>query len=126
MQKNFFPFVFLLLLSVNCKENPTTEENPTEKDSVSVSSTSLIVLGTIQDGGSPHIGCDKECCKDIFDNPDEDRQVVSLGLFDSETKKKYLFEARPDLSMKIKELKIFGVPSESEMFLNYKPTNYAK
>lgn len=126
MQKNFFPFVFLLLLSVNCKENPTTEEHPTEKDSVSVSSTSLIVLGTIQDGGSPHIGCDKECCKDIFDNPDEDRQVVSLGLFDSETKKKYLFEARPDLSMKIKELKIFGVPSESEMFLNYKPTNYAK
>lgn len=126
MQKNFFPFVFLLLLSVNCKENPTTEEHPTEKDSVSVSSTSLIVLGTIQDGGSPHIGCDKECCKDIFDNPDEDRQVVSLGLFDSETKEKYLFEARPDLSMQIKELKIFGVPSESEMFLNYKPTNYAK
>ena len=61
-------------------------------------STSLIVLGTIQDGGSPHIGCKKECCINLFENPDSDRQVVSLGLYNSENNKKYLFEATPDLT----------------------------
>ena len=27
--------------------------------------TYLKVLGTVQDGGSPHIGCQKSCCKDL-------------------------------------------------------------
>lgn len=57
--------------------------------------TSIIILGTIQDGGSPHIGCTKECCSTLFDNPDKDRQVVSLGLYDSENNKRYLFDASP-------------------------------
>ena len=27
--------------------------------------TYLKVLGTVQDGGSPHIGCQKSCCTDL-------------------------------------------------------------
>ena len=71
-----------------------------QKDSVS-----LIILGTVQDGGSPHIGCKKECCSTLFEHPDPTRMVVSLGLVDHENRKTYLFEATPDLPRQLKALK---------------------
>ena len=55
------------------------------------------VLGTVQDGGSPHIGCDRICCRNLFLRPATDRQVVSLGLIDTDNGKSFLFEATPDL-----------------------------
>ncbi len=55
------------------------------------------VLGTVQDGGSPHIGCDRNCCRNLFLRPATDRQVVSLGLIDADNGKSFLFEATPDL-----------------------------
>jgi len=77
--------------------------------------TSIIVLGTIQDGGSPHIGCIKDCCRDLFGHPDESRQVVSLGVYDAPANKRYLFEATPDISRQVKALKNFGGPTDREM-----------
>lgn len=73
-----------------------------------VSETSLVILGTLQDAGSPHIGCIKDCCKDLFQNPDKNRKVVSLGVIDTENKTSYLFEATPDISIQVKKLKEFG------------------
>ena len=69
---------------------------------------SLIVLGTIQDGGSPHIGCRKACCLNLFDNPDLKRKVVSLGLIDDENKRKYIFEGTPDFPAQLKILNTFS------------------
>ena len=66
--------------------------------------TSLIVLGTVQDAGSPHAGCNKNCCKKLFFKPDKNRMVVSLGLVDPSRNKSYLFEATPDLPQQMKLL----------------------
>jgi len=66
---------------------------------------SLVLLGTVQDAGSPHIACKKECCKNLFVNPDVNRKVVSLGIIDAENEKTYLFEATPDISEQLKNLK---------------------
>lgn len=66
---------------------------------------SLIVLGTIQDAGSPQIGCNKKCCRTLFNQPDPTRKVVSLGLFDKAQKKTYLFEATPDITSQLSMLK---------------------
>ncbi len=66
---------------------------------------SLIVLGTIQDGGSPHIGCNKTCCKYLFTHPDYKRKVVSLGIIDPLNKQTWLFEATPDMPAQTKMLK---------------------
>ena len=60
----------------------------------------LIILGTLQDGGSPHLGCEKDCCKTI--NPD--KKVVSLGLIDPTSGKRFLFEASPDITSQLKSL----------------------
>jgi len=65
----------------------------------------LIVLGTVQDAGSPHIACTKQCCRELFSNPDKNRQVVSLGLIDIENEKNYIFDATPDFATQVKELK---------------------
>lgn len=56
----------------------------------------LVVLGTVQDGGSPHIGCTKACCASLFGNPDPARKVVALGLIDHKERRTYLIEAGPD------------------------------
>lgn len=48
----------------------------------------LVVLGTLQDGGSPHLGCEKDCCKTI----DPNKKVVSLGLIDPVSRKRFLLK----------------------------------
>jgi pyrroloquinoline quinone biosynthesis protein B len=102
-----------LLLIISCQDKQASISK--DKIEPSISDTSIVLLGTIQDGGSPHIGCKKDCCKSLFDHPDPDRQVISLGLFDSSTKKKYLFDATPDITTQMKALKNFGVQSETEL-----------
>ncbi|WP_431122823.1 MBL fold metallo-hydrolase [Flagellimonas flava] len=78
------------------------------------SPVSLIVLGTVQDGGSPHIGCKRDCCADLFKNLDPERKVVSLGIVDHENQKTYLFEATPDMSTQLKALKSYaGLEAET-------------
>jgi pyrroloquinoline quinone biosynthesis protein B len=57
----------------------------------------ILILGTAQDGGSPHISCTKQCCRNLFESPDSKRKVVSLALFDRSSGKKYLFEATPEM-----------------------------
>jgi len=66
---------------------------------------SLIVLGNVQDGGSPHIGCTKDCCKELFEHPDPTRMVSSLGVIDPENKMNWLFDATPNLPFQLKKLK---------------------
>ena len=96
--------MILLMGSCGTKENRPKVE----------SSVSLIVLGTVQDGGSPHIGCKRDCCADLFINPDANRKVVSLGVVDQEFKKSYLFDATPDMPAQLKLLKTFsGLESET-------------
>ncbi|RIV46952.1 MBL fold metallo-hydrolase [Flagellimonas pelagia] len=98
-------YVFaLILILVSCKEKLSGElgqNAPLEVQSV----VTLRILGTVQDGGSPHIGCKKSCCADLFNNPDSDRKVVSLGIVDHENNKSYLFEATPDITSQMKLLK---------------------
>jgi pyrroloquinoline quinone biosynthesis protein B len=97
----------LSLILFGCNQG---KEEQIPKDHTVVSSmlpgeTSLILLGTIQDAGSPHIACKKECCAALFDKPDPLRKVVSLGLIDASNNKTFLFEATPDMPSQLKKLK---------------------
>lgn len=87
------------ILSIVLIGLPLTEFREAELQSwnTGVSSPVLHVLGTVQDGGAPHIGCDRICCRNLFLRPAIERFVVSLGLIDSKNQKSYLFEATPDL-----------------------------
>ena len=90
----FFVMIFALSSRLIAQENEA------------VSNTlQLVVLGTVQDAGSPHIACKKECCLDLFDSSDATRKVVSLGLIDSQNQETFLFEATPDITEQVKVLK---------------------
>lgn len=82
-----------------------------DKDAVQIGTkkgagVSLIVLGTVQDAGSPHIACDKVCCAALFETPDASRKVVSLGIIDNAAQKTFLFEATPDMTSQLRDLRI--------------------
>jgi len=91
-------YFFLLLLFFCFPGDQVVEKADSEK-------VSLVVLGNIQDAGSPHIACDKACCADLFNNPDPTRKIVSLGLIDHQRHRTYLFEATPHMPEQMKFLK---------------------
>lgn len=96
-------FVSFLCLFLSCNEG-VKNTNVTEKKDAA-KTVELIILGTLQDAGSPHIACKKECCSSLFENPDATRKVVSLGVVDHVNKETFLFEATPDISEQAKLLK---------------------
>lgn len=112
MKKYVLSLTLLILFA--CNSNPSEVSQEVKKTTITVN-TSLVILGNLQDAGSPHIGCTKKCCKDLFEHPDENRQVVSLGLVDHQNNKRYLFEATPDISRQVKALKNIYPSSEHEL-----------
>ena len=104
-----------MLYSCGDNQSPKKTSKIKTNQLLNQKSTSLIILGTIQDAGSPHIGCKKECCKDLFSNPDKDRQVVALGLVDNNYSKKYLFEATPDIAKQMKALLKDAIQNKNEI-----------
>ncbi len=66
-------------------------------------SVGITVLGTVQDGGVPHLGCIKSCCKKYFEQGFSKKRVVSLGVYDHKKKKNYLIEASPDISIQLND-----------------------
>ena len=82
-----------LALVVACSSStPTADPVPPETTQPFVT-----VLGVAQDGGSPHIGCEKSCCLALCDRPEQSRRVVFLGLVAPVTGERWLVEATPDL-----------------------------
>lgn len=60
----------------------------------------VVVLGTTQDGGLPHAGCRKNCCRAVA----SPRLVSSLGIFDSRTGEEWLLDATPNFSDQLRIL----------------------
>jgi pyrroloquinoline quinone biosynthesis protein B len=73
----------------------------------------LMVLGNVQDGGSPHIGCTKKCCEQLFLTADLERLVTALGLIDPTQNKKWLIEASPDISRQLHRLNL-ALPKKND------------
>lgn len=57
----------------------------------------VLVLGTAQDGGLPHLGCERECCREAVRDPARARLVTSLLLCDPRDGRRWLFDCTPDL-----------------------------
>ena len=83
---------------IGCTNKDTT------LDKTNKSTQYITVLGTAQDGGFPHIGCQKKCCDDYYKGILPKQHVVSLGLVDKDANQKFLFEATPDISTQLADL----------------------
>ena len=74
--------------------------------SISVNSQSeyIYILGNTQDAGLPHIGCHHPFCEDSF-NVYEEHYTTSIAVVNSDLKKYILFEATPDITFQLNNLK---------------------
>ena len=74
--------------------------------SISVNSQSeyIYILGNTQDAGLPHIGCQHPFCEDSF-NLYEEHYTTSIAVVNSDLKKYILFEATPDITFQLNNLK---------------------
>jgi pyrroloquinoline quinone biosynthesis protein B len=93
--KKIFSLICLLLLFLSCDQNKPSSDKNIKK------SVEITVLGTVQDGGMPHLGCRKSCCKNYFEKGYSKKRVVSLGLSDNKKNKNFIFEASPDISIQL-------------------------
>ena len=96
--KKIFIFIVLIIYISGC----TTKDKTNDK--TNQAKQYITILGTAQDGGFPHIGCQKKCCNDFYKGISPKQKVVSLGLIDREAQQKFLFEATPDISTQIANL----------------------
>ncbi len=83
--------IFLLLSSLCFSQNDTIP--------------CVQVLGVAQDGGYPHFGCEKDCCKMAWKDTSMRKFVVSLAIVDPKEKKWWLMEATPDIKEQVEYFK---------------------
>jgi pyrroloquinoline quinone biosynthesis protein B len=74
--------------------------------SISANSQSeyIYILGNTQDAGLPHIGCQHPFCEDSF-NVYEEHYTTSIAVINLDLKKYILFEATPDITFQLNNLK---------------------
>lgn len=78
----------------------------------------IVVLGTVQDGGAPHIMCLKSCCINLSPEEKSARQVTSLGLSFGSTDY-YLFEASPNITLQMQQMHDLGHLNLAGIFLTH-------
>lgn len=88
-------------------------QTPNKKTESSSKEVSIKILGTIQDGGMPHLGCSKKCCINYYSKGFPKKRVVSLGISNTKYNKHYLIEASPDINYQLKDLLEDNNPSKS-------------
>ena len=62
------------------------------------------VLGVAQDAGLPQAACYKPHCLRAWNDPEHRRMAASIAVVDRAARKKYLFEATPDMPEQLYEL----------------------
>ncbi len=64
----------------------------------------LQILGVAQDAGYPQLNCYQPHCQNGWQDPNGKKYATALALIDEQHKKKYLFEATPDIREQMYEL----------------------
>ncbi|UKN01049.1 MBL fold metallo-hydrolase [Paracrocinitomix mangrovi] len=101
----YFSWLFLFACESTDSFENNVEGNPQPITSINpVKTSSIVILGTCQDAGSPHINCQKKCCATLKANKDNSRLVVSLGIVDTDKKQRFLIEASPNMNEQISDL----------------------
>ena len=64
----------------------------------------IIVLGTAQDGGIPHSGCEEKCCTDKWNDRSKHGKVASLAIVNPESNEAWMIDATPDFPSQLNAL----------------------
>lgn len=97
-RQGLFQTLVLSFFLFNCQQKQTTA-------SKSEANQYITILGIAQDAGYPQVGCERDCCKLFHDGKERKKHVSSIGLIDKLTNEKWLFDATPDVTTQLDELK---------------------
>ena len=78
----------------------------------------VVVLGIAQDGGLPHAGCLKSCCKNLWGTGNNEK-VASIGIVDPRTGQSWLIDATPDFASQLHILENIHKTKLSGIFLTH-------
>jgi pyrroloquinoline quinone biosynthesis protein B len=104
--------ISVFLIFISCFDS-SKNQNPTQQK------VKISILGTVQDGGIPHLGCEKSCCKNSFNKGFSKKRVVSLGISDLKENKNYLIEASPDISFQLNDFLKNGKKTLHGIFITH-------
>lgn len=90
--KKILPILFMAFSFFSCTEEATKKESPTIRPE-----TYLEILGTAQDAGFPQINCQKDCCKNLWDDKSLRKMVSCIGVVNQKSNQCFLFDATPDI-----------------------------
>ena len=93
----YFFILLLIVYSLGCNDFSQEKENKS-------SEILLKILGTIQDGGIPHMGCSKECCSNYFLSKKSRIGVSSLGVSNLKHNTNYIIDATPNINFQLIDL----------------------
>ena len=83
----------------------------------------ILTLGTAQDGGFPHIGCNLNCCRQAKKNPNLGRLIASLSIVDTSKSNAWIIDVTPDINKQLRILMEYipdlEYPSLSGVFLTH-------
>tara|TARA_B100001142_G_scaffold326861_1_gene383227 strand:+ start:375 stop:1298 length:924 start_codon:yes stop_codon:yes gene_type:complete len=80
----------------------------------------VIVLGVAQDAGYPQAGCNKNCCKDAWEDHSKRKNVSCIALVDPISKEQWIFDATPDVKYQLQLLeKKSGINPLSGIFITH-------
>ncbi|MEK7224832.1 MAG: MBL fold metallo-hydrolase, partial [Bacteroidota bacterium] len=79
----------------------------------------IVVLGIAQDAGYPQIGCNRECCKKVYEKKAKRQMVSSIAIVDPESGQKWIIDATPDLPEQLKLLDSYQAGDLSGILLTH-------
>ena len=92
------------------------------------SSLVVLVLGSVQDGGYPHIGCRKICCQSAWKDASKRRLISSLAIINKSLNECWIIDASPDIKYQINMISDFlGIniaPKINGIFLTHAHTGH--
>jgi len=93
-----------------------------------ISNNFILILGTAQDGGYPHIGCYEDCCMKIKKKPELKRMVASIAIIDKIESKVWLIDMSPDIDSQLslinEYVNNFNFPYLAGIFLTHAHTGH--
>lgn len=103
-------FIFISIFLSNCTVPERSVKSSSEK--IVPEMPYIQVMGVAQDAGYPQAGCEKSCCKRVWNGEVSKRHVSSLALVNPATKQYWIFDATPDFGAQLHGLQdISSMPS---------------
>jgi len=83
----------------------------------------VLTLGTAQDGGFPHVGCNMSCCEQARINPNISRLIASWSIIDTIKSNAWIIDVTPNINKQLRLLMEYipslNYPNLSGIFLTH-------